>query len=98
MGDYTLPTREDRLFYDGLNMMMSVVYFLFVALIIDVMLLGATGEFTMLAIIISVPFIGLGYHRVRRFFTDRPCPACGHPVRLDLFCCPNCRERFLGIP
>ncbi len=96
--DHAVYLREDLLFFDGISLMMFAVSFICFALMIDVLFLGATGMFTLCSIVIAGPFIGLGYHRVCRFFTDRFCPNCGHPVRMDLFSCPNCGERSMGTP
>lgn len=95
---YVVSSRQDRIFYDGLNLMLTAVYLMFLCLVIDAHFLGGDGGLTLLSIIIGVPIIAFGYFQVRLFFTERLCPSCGVPVRMDQFHCPTCGESFLGIP
>jgi hypothetical protein len=94
----TTGSWQDRTFYDGINLMLTSVYLMFLFLVIDVQFLGGDGGLTLLSVIIGVPIIAFGYFRVRLFFTERSCPSCGAPVRMDQFQCPKCGDGFLGIP
>jgi hypothetical protein len=95
---YISVSRQDRTFYDGINLMLTSVYLMFLCLVIDVQFLGGDGGLTLLSVILGVPIIVYGYFRVHLFFTERSCPSCGAAFRRDQFHCPTCGESFLGLP